>query len=152
MFGVFFLDSARALDSYLALIDTNPPLPMSYQSPPATTPHLQVPKRRYTTAATTGQATQPVSQLQKHSSPLPSMTAPPTSLTLATNHGSHSAFGSSKWVIKPSGGLGSNTYMKPLRETVVGFIGASSPLAKKTALMISKGLSMKVIYHQKYPL
>uniref|UniRef100_A0A5K3FCF4 D-isomer specific 2-hydroxyacid dehydrogenase NAD-binding domain-containing protein n=1 Tax=Mesocestoides corti TaxID=53468 RepID=A0A5K3FCF4_MESCO len=142
-------ESGQPLVSILAPDVASPPQPANELQ--LASLQLHVPKRR---PNTTGGAptTLTASQQWKTASPLPSVTAPPTSLTLATNLAECPLVASSQWVIKSPSVMGRVPCVKSLREVVVGFIGLTNDLTRNTALLIRNGLCMRVVYHQRHPL
>ncbi|BHF78383.1 hypothetical protein SprV_0602149600 [Sparganum proliferum] len=85
-----------------------------------------------------------------------STTAPPTSLTLDVSGREWRAdFGPRHTTAAPAdldGWSVERGWVKPMRETVVGFLGLTSDLARRIADLINRALGMPIIYHQKYPL
>ncbi|VDM00310.1 unnamed protein product [Schistocephalus solidus] len=85
-----------------------------------------------------------------------STTAPPSSLTLDVSgrewrmdrgprHATAIFSDLDGWSVKRG-------WVKPMRETVVGFLGLTTSLARRTADLINRALGMPILYHQRYPL
>ena len=111
-------------------------------------PLLQLPKRRVHTVS------QSLSHQRNASSTLPaaiSTTAPPTSLTLATNHEEVLSFQSCNWLIRTGDCWSPLSYQKSLKEVTVGFLGLITESARETALLLKNGFGMNVIYQQRHP-
>ena len=111
-------------------------------------PLLQLPKRRINTIS------QILSHQRNASSTIPaaiSTTAPPTSLTFATNHEEMRIFQSANLLVRTGSNWSPLSCQKSLKEVTVGFLGLITESSRETALLLKNGFGMNVIYQQRHP-